>query len=149
MAGRRGESPGRAKLLPVYSLTEGLSQFHMRRMVWTAVEELADVPEEVFPPPYCSSTNCCRSPRRLRAIHQPIDQEALDRARRRFIFQELFVLQLAVSTRRAQQRQQLAPPLPATAKIDARIQRLLPFELTPSQTQAIGEVAPTWPSIGP
>ena len=34
-----------------------------------------------------------------------------------------------------------APPLEATAKIDARITRLFPFELTAAQKQAIGEIA--------
>ncbi len=136
------ESPllGR-KLLPVYSLTEGLSQYHMRRIVWSAVEDFADVPEEVFPRPLLERYQLAPLNDAIRNIHQPADQEALDAARRRFIFQELFVLQLAVSTRRAQQRSLPAPPLPATTKIDARIRRLLPFELTASQEQAIAEVA--------
>ena len=129
------------KLLPVYSLTEGLSQFHMRRIVWTAVEEFADVPEEVFSPELLEQYNLVSLTEAIRGIHQPADHETLDRARRRFIFQELFVLQLALSTRRAQQRTLPAPPLPATTKVDARIRRLLPFELTPSQERAIGEVA--------
>ena len=34
-----------------------------------------------------------------------------------------------------------APPLEATAQIDARIRRLFPFELTAGQRQAIGEIA--------
>ena len=128
------------KLLPVYSLTEGLSQYHMRRMVWSAVEELADVPREVFPKELLARYELMPLAEAIRAIHQPTDHEELARAQRRFIFQELFVLQLAISTRRAQQRSLPAPPLPATTKIDARIRRLVPFELTPSQEQAIREV---------
>jgi ATP-dependent DNA helicase RecG len=53
----------------------------------------------------------------------------------------LFVLQLALSIRRAQQQLLQAPPLPASTKIDARIRRLLPFELTASQETAISEVS--------
>ena len=37
------------RLLPLYPLTEGLSQFQMRRMVATAVERFGPVLEEVFP----------------------------------------------------------------------------------------------------
>lgn len=129
------------KLLPVYSLTEGISQFHMRRMVWSAVEELADVPEEVFPEGLMRRYQLVPLAEAIRGIHQPPDVETLEQARRRFIFQELFVLQLAVSTRRAQQRSLPAPPLPATTKIDARIRRLLPFELTESQNRAIAEIS--------
>ncbi|TWU22638.1 ATP-dependent DNA helicase RecG [Bythopirellula polymerisocia] len=129
------------KLLPVYALTEGLSQFYMRRMVWSAVEELAEVPEEVFPEQLLRRYKIEPLSEAIRGIHQPADLEVLERARRRFIFQELFVLQLAVSTRRSMQRSLPAPPLPATTKIDARIRRLLPFELTESQSRAIGEVS--------
>ena len=78
----------------------------------------------------------------LPAIHSPQDAEQLDRARRRFVFQELFILQLAVVARRWQQQVGFrAPPLEATAEIDARIERLFPFELTAGQRAAIGEVA--------
>ena len=128
------------KLLPVYSLTEGLSQFHLRRIIWNAVEEFADVPEEVFPAELLKQYRLLPLAEAIRGIHQPATQEELTRAQRRFVFQELFVLQLALSTRKAQQRALQAPALPATAKIDARIRRLLPFELTPSQETAIAEV---------
>ena len=37
------------RLLPLYPLTEGLSQYQMRRMVATAVERFGPVLEEVFP----------------------------------------------------------------------------------------------------
>ncbi len=76
------------------------------------------------------------------AIHAPRDAEELAGARRRFIFQELFVLELAVVSRRLQQRLGFrAPRLVATAEIDARIRRRLPFELTAGQQSAIRDVA--------
>ena len=76
------------------------------------------------------------------AIHSPQDADELARARRRFVFQELFMLQLAVVARRWQQQLGFrAPPLAATAEIDARIRRLFPFELTAGQQAAIREVA--------
>ena len=128
-------------LLPVYSLTEGLSQYHMRRISELAVVEYADVPEEVFPEDLQKKYELLTLPRAIRSIHAPDDQRSLDAARRRFIFQELFILQLAISIRRSQQQSWSAPELPATAKIDARIRRLLPFELTESQNDAIREIS--------
>jgi ATP-dependent DNA helicase RecG len=77
----------------------------------------------------------------VRAIHQPTDREQMERARRRFVFQELFVLQLALSIRRSEQRALKAYELPASQRVDARIRRLLPFELTESQEQAIAEIS--------
>jgi len=128
------------KMLPVYSLTEGISQYHMRKMVETAVADFASVPEEVFPEHLLSKYALLPLTTALQAIHQPQSPEVLQQARRRFVFQELFVMQLAVAVRRVQQQMQFAPELPTTTKIDARIRRLLPFELTEGQNQAIREV---------
>ena len=87
-------------------------------------------------------TTSGRSARRCRRSIFPTDQESLDRARRRLVYQELFILQLALAVRRQQQHdQRQAPALEATAKIDARIRRLFPFELTAGQEQAIAEIA--------
>ena len=139
LAEEEANSSGK-QFLPVYSLTEGLTQYHMRRMAELVVNDFANVPAEVFPPRLLSRYHLLPLEAALRTIHEPEDQEALLAARRRFIFQELFVLQLAVSMRRSQQLSLPATSLPATAKIDARIRRLLPFELTASQNQAIEEV---------
>jgi ATP-dependent DNA helicase RecG len=135
------EAKVEAKLLPVYSLTEGLSQYHMRRIEQAAVTEFADQLEEVFPAALLKRFELMPLVEAVRAIHQPSDREAMERARRRFVFQELFVLQLALSMRRSEQRQLKAYELPATSRIDARIRRLLPFELTESQAKAIAEIS--------
>jgi ATP-dependent DNA helicase RecG len=134
------EAPIDAKLLPVYALTEGLSQFHIRRIVQAAVEDFAGELEEVFPESLLKQYRLMPLVDAVRAIHQPADREELGRARRRFVFQELFVLQLGLSIRRSEQRSLKAYELPATARIDARIRRLLPFELTDSQNAAIKEI---------
>ncbi|HMP05197.1 MAG TPA: DEAD/DEAH box helicase, partial [Lacipirellulaceae bacterium] len=135
------EAPLATKLLPVYGLTEGLPQYKLRQIVATAVDELAPLLDEVFPEELLTRYQLMPLVAAVRAIHNPPDQEGLEAARRRFIFQELFVLQLALSLRRSQQRSLPAAALPATPKIDARIRRLLPFELTPSQETAIREIA--------
>lgn len=130
------------KLLAVYPLTEGLSQFHMRRMIASAVKDYGHVPEEVFSEELLREFHLLPLAEALPAIHAPRDAEQLAATRRRFVFQELFVLQLAISARRFQQQVGFrAPELPATAQIDARIKRLFPFELTGDQFKAINEVA--------
>ena len=98
--------------------------------------------DEVFPPGYLEEHDLCPLGEALPEIHFPRDQQSLARARRRLVYQELFILQLALAVKRRQQHEQRqAPPLAATAQIDARIRRLFPFELTAAQQQAIGEIA--------
>ncbi len=130
------------RLLPLYPLTEGLTQYQMRRMVAGAVEQYGSALEEVFSEPLLKEYDLMPLAEALPAIHSPQDADELARARRRFVFQELFVLQLAVVARRHQQQTGFrAPRLEATAEINARIERLFPFEWTAGQRSAIGEVA--------
>ncbi len=130
------------RLLPLYPLTEGLTQFQMRRMVSGAIELCSSILEEVFPEPLLEHYDLMPLAEALPAIHSPRDADELERARRRFVFQELFVLQLAVVARRWQHRVGFrAPRLEATADVDARIERLFPFELTAGQRAAIRDVA--------
>lgn len=136
------DSPTDEGLLPVYSLTDGITQFHVRRVIAQAVEQFADVPEEVLPESLLRSLDLMQLGDALRAIHHPKDFDQRDQARRRFVFQELLVLQLALAARRLQQRVAFrAPELAVDGQIDARIKRLFPFELTTGQRAAIDQVA--------
>jgi len=135
------ETP-RGRMLPIYRLTEGLAQRQMRQIVRAALDQFADMLDEVFPPDFLESHGLWPIRRAIEEIHFPTDPAGLDAARRRFIYQDLFVMQLALALKRHQQAvPQSAPSIPATAKIDARIRRLIPFELTADQQQAISEVA--------
>ncbi|HEV3345238.1 MAG TPA: ATP-dependent DNA helicase RecG, partial [Pirellulales bacterium] len=131
-----------AKLLPVYPLTEGLNQGHMRRIATAVLDACVESLEDVFPDAYRAQHNLWPIVRTIRAIHAPADRDELEEARRRLIYQELLVLQLALALKRNEQHLRgNAPPLEATAKIDARVRRLFPFELTAAQNRAIAEVA--------
>ncbi len=134
------EPPGR--ILPVYPATEGLQQWQLRNIVRGVLESHAELLDEVFPDEYLQDHHLWPLRQALPEIHFPSDRESLDRARRRFVYQELFILELALAVKRQQQHdQRQAPPLEATARIDARIRRLFPFELTAGQQQAIAQIA--------
>jgi ATP-dependent DNA helicase RecG len=130
------------RLLPLYPLTEGLTQYQMRRMVASALESFGHVLDEVFSESLLKEYGLMPIARALPAIHSPQNADELAAARRRFVFQELFVLQLAIVARRWQHDIAFrAPPLPTSPDIHARIQRLFPFEWTAGQQVAIQEVA--------
>lgn len=132
----------RGGILPVYSLTEGLSQFHVRRAVQEVLASGIEELDEAFPEEFRARHDFVPIGEAIEQIHFPADRERLERARRRLVFQELLVLQLALAIRRQQQQiLSRAPVLERTAKIDARIRRLLPFELTSAQNQVIDEIA--------
>ncbi len=147
-----------AKPLPIYSLTDGLQQRHVAAAVSAALEGLATSIEEALPESIRLAANnpvasldrsdqvVIRSPllgiaEALKAIHHPNSIEEANEARHRFIFQELFVYQLALAMRRHRlQHDKPAPKIEATPLIHARILKRFPFELTRDQLRAIDDV---------
>lgn len=137
-----GEEPPSGRILPMYSLTEGLTQPAMRRIVGSIADLSAEAVEEVFPSALLADKQLLPIAQALRQIHAPDSNELLEQARRRFIYQELLLMQLAIGLRRSKhQLDQRSPALPATAKIDARIRRLFPFDLTADQQAAIADIS--------
>jgi len=136
-----GEPDPQAGILPLYHLTEGLQQWQIRKIVRAALEEYAAMLEEVFPQTFLAEQAIWPLAKALPEIHFPSSREHLRNAQRRFIYQEFFILQLALAVRRRQQTLDRAEQFEATAKIDARIRRLFPFDLTPGQERAIAEIA--------
>jgi ATP-dependent DNA helicase RecG len=134
------ETPA-GSILPIYPLTEGLSLAAMRRIAQQVVDEYAPLVEETFPEDFLPAHNLLPIGDALPQIHSPANFEQLSAARRRFIYQELLVLQLALALRKqALTSGARAPRLPTSGLIDARIRRLFPFALTGDQEQAIREI---------
>lgn len=135
-----GDQLPEAGLQPVYRLTDGISQYHMRELVRSTVEAFADQVKEVFPDRLLEQFELLPIGDALRKIHEPSCPEDLQQSRFRFAYQELFTMQLALAMRHASVTQALCPSLPCDGKIDARIKRLLPFELTSGQERVIAEI---------
>ncbi len=136
------EAQPQGEIRPVYGLTEGIKQWEMRRIVAETVEAYGSLLEEVFPAKFLETKKLWPLQQALPQIHKPTDWDNLELARRRFVYQELFILQLALAVRREQQnRFSDSPKLETTAKIDARIQRLFSFELTDGQKECIERIS--------
>ncbi|MEQ1903015.1 MAG: ATP-dependent DNA helicase RecG [Pirellulaceae bacterium] len=129
------------RLLPVYGLTEGLKQRQLRQIIERQLDILVPLVEEALPALVRQELGLCDIETALRSIHFPKTQEDAESARRRLAFQELFILQLALATRRHRLQQlQTAPPIEMTPKIRDRIYGRFPFELTESQQKAFAEI---------
>ena len=128
------------QILPIYPLTDGLKQNDLRRAVKPVVDSLASLIPEVLPEELRSRYQLCSIETAIRQIHLPADQDELAVARRRFIFQELLVQQIALAVRRAQQSTRGSIALPCDARVDARIRKLFSFPLTKGQERVIREI---------
>jgi ATP-dependent DNA helicase RecG len=128
-------------IVPVYPLTEDLRREQLRPIIQHGVDQYAHLVPETLPLELLGKRRFPELPRALRDLHFPGTLPAALNARRRFIYQEFLILQVALAIRRRELRDRLrAPILMVTPQIDARIRRLFPFTLTKDQNQAIADI---------
>jgi ATP-dependent DNA helicase RecG len=134
----RGAEP---QVLPVYPLTEGIRGEQLRPLLQQALERYAGLVEDVLPAELRARRSLPEAERALRDLHFPETVAQGNVARRRFIYEEFLILQVALAVRRRELRdRQQAPKLPLTPGIDAHIRRLFPFSLTGDQNRAIAAI---------
>ncbi len=135
------ESEKFSRILPVYPLTEGVSQRLMRRMVASALEMAADRAAEMFSPARLKEKGLPGIKRALRDVHFPRSMAAQRAARRRLCYEELFLFQTALAVRRAAVARREGMSFKVGPNVDRRIRSLFPFEFTEAQDRVIAEVA--------
>ncbi len=132
---------GSTRVVPVYPLTEDLRADQLRNLIRRAVEQFGGQVVEVLPADLRQRRGLPGVQRALHDLHFPDTLAAATAARRRLVYEEFLVLQLALALRRRDLRdRQRAPVLPVTPEIDARIRRLFPFALTADQDRAIADI---------
>lgn len=134
-----GVLPG---IVPVYALCGSLTQKNLRTWMGEALKLAAkDLPESLPE----SIVRKCHLPSRyeaLKNIHFPESWEALREAKRRFIFEELFLLQCGLLYYR-QQNEDSREGIKhaADGKLIQELLRNLPFNLTEAQKKAWQEIS--------
>ncbi len=134
------------RFVPVYRLTEGLTQTRMRQLLQRCVQQyVQDMPENLSTQ-LRSDLNLMDVVSAHRAIHWAQSEEENAAARRRLVFEEFLYLQVAL----AQMRHAEGEGLQGIAfKADpgalGALQRTLPFILTNAQKRVITEI---WADMG-
>ena len=129
-----------ARLVPVYPLTQGMSQRWLRRLMKKVVDAWAPRLEDYLPEPLRQELGLMALSEAYRQIHFPDDEETLRAARRRLVFDELLFLQLGVLHQRQVWRSHSAHSLIThKAWLDQFLGRL-PFTLTQAQERALHEI---------
>lgn len=130
------EPPG---ILPLYPLTAGLSQKELRKWTRAALSEISDLPE-VLPSGCRERQRLCSHQYAMESLHQPPCRDALKQGRYRLIFEELFLLQLGLTTlKRTRDQRKFDESIKKEADGEAFIQSL-PFPMTGAQKKALNEI---------
>ena len=128
-------------LMPVYRLTEGLSQKQISKDMASAmsVAALADQTEDHLPEEIRRRHSLCVLSYALRNIHVPDSFVALAAAKKRLIFDEFFTFALGVSMSSGKTAKN--PAYPCSDTNISPLLDLLPYELTAGQKRAISDIS--------
>ena len=132
--GRR-EITGR--IVPIYPLTAGVSQLILSRSIRQGLTACADILPDVLPDQVRREHQLCRIEYAYENIHFPESAEALDLARRRLAFEELFLFTIGLE--RLRQRREVVH-VPPCGSVDMEpFYSALPFTLTDAQRRCVEE----------
>ena len=126
------------RIMPVYPLTAGITNHLLAGLVERALHELPP-PAETLPGDLRGRHGLAPAADCWRSIHFPPDEDALNAARRRFAFEELFYLSLGLALLRERRSRGQGPAFGETDLED--FYKLLPFALTGAQRRALEEAA--------
>ena len=123
--------------LPVYPATEGLNTTRIAACVQAALPVAAQLPDPL-PQELCARYKLPPRAEAVRAIHAPHSEAELNAARRRLIFEELYLLQLGIFLMRGHGRGSAGAPM---RPLDpAPFWRSLPYAPTGAQRRATEEI---------
>ena len=132
MAGENTVHTGR--LIPVYPLTEGLGPRMVRRLTKETVESYAPLLKDYLPQGIRESAGLIGLSEAVLQAHYPQDERSKDTARRRLAFDELFIIQLGVLSRRKNWRESgEANRIESSSEVLDMFTRSLPFTMTHAQ----------------
>lgn len=134
---REGEQVLTGHIVPIYPLTAGVSQNLLYKAVGQGLTACRHLLTDCLPDAVRQAHRLCHSGYAYENIHFPADAEALNLARRRMVFEELFLLSCGLQMLRSR-RVDVAGPACAAADME-EFYGALPFSLTNAQRRAIGE----------
>ena len=132
--GRR-ESTGR--IVPIYPLTAGVSQLILSRSIRQGLNACGGILPDVLPDSVRQGHQLCRIGYAYENIHFPENAEALDIARRRLAFEELFLF--TIGLKRLRSRREVAQVTPCRDVDMSPFYESLPFTLTDAQRRCVTE----------
>lgn len=125
----------------VYRGNAQLKNALIRRTVLAVLQHPRLPVEEIVPAPLRAKRGLVDREQAIRDMHAPPTDAALQQARRRLAYEELFLIELAMALRRDRRlRFQAGRKLPVTPEIDQRIRARFPFPLTPAQDAAVRDI---------
>jgi ATP-dependent DNA helicase RecG len=127
-------------IVPVYPLTEGLSARKLRSLMKSTVDYWANRVPDYVPEATLDRAELADLGWTIKNLHFPDSDDHLVHARRRYIFDQLLLLQLSILANRREWQAVPGQPLQIMDEfVEGFIERAFPYEMTGAQRRAIDD----------
>lgn len=126
------------RIVPIYPLTENLSQKVLRSIMKECVDKTAGAINEYLPLDVREKYNLCEINYAIANIHFPASENDYEIARKRLVFEELMMFQAGILYSRASREK--GKSLKLDTSCFEEFGKLLKFKLTNAQTRVIHEI---------
>jgi ATP-dependent DNA helicase RecG len=129
------------RIVPIYQLTEKVSQRMLRKWIATALERVGEIVPEDLPEGLRVEHGYPDAREAIREVHFPEDMERALKARDRFVYEELFALQLKIlQDRKATEDAQRGIRHVVDGERLKGLRESVPFVLTGGQNGAVDDL---------
>ena len=126
-------------ILPLYPLTEGISNKVLRKIVKNVLSQQLFIDETL--PEYIRQTKqLIPLNDALHKIHIPDSDEDIAISRKRFVFEELFFMELMLARKKVNWHKALGYSMELKKTYTTKLKKALPFTLTDAQKRVLNEI---------
>ena len=146
---KEGLNKNTGKIIPIYPLTYKLSQNRLRGIIENGLEKIKGKLEETIPEYILKQYNLMDLNSAIEKIHFPDSFENYTKARRRFVFEELLTVQLALSSLKSRYDKEIDGIVFDKNVKMSDVINSLPFRLTKAQLKVLEEIDNDMENIKP
>jgi len=128
------------RIIPVYSEVKGIKSKWIRKTMFNFLNQIKEKMEEFLPPFLLEKEKFLPLSEAVWQMHFPDSFLKNEEAKRRFEFEEIFLLQLRVFKAKMKLKQKKAFKIPIQLEKIKSFLQTLPFKLTKAQKKAIWEI---------
>lgn len=134
------EALSTGRIIPLYPNVQKISPYFLRKAIKNVLERIKTI-EEILPLEVVLKNDLLPRDNAIREIHFPSSFSTLKKAKIRFAYEELFLLQVGIAEfKKRFQQEGKGRSLKAEGKLVDAFLKSIPFKLTASQKYAIDEI---------
>lgn len=147
--GDRDDSLSTGRIVPIYSVCEGLTQRFIRQIIKKSLDEYISKIADILPYNIRKKYDLLNLAQSLINIHFPKDDNSSREAYRRLSFEEFFLFQIPVILRKLRRNKKQGIVHKTNGFIFDQINKSLPFELTFAQERVVEDIRKDMSSTSP